>query len=444
LSAYEIVSQTSKKFEKELKKYGGEAKGAPLHEYINSIEHGISSDYEKKLRYLASTRNKLMHEEDFEMDHEDIKKYKEVSEECFEYLASSSHDLETAFTVVMKTCKKIESRLKNDMGAEGKGLIQYANFLSDELPESIFHYLEHIGRVRNALMHDEESYLTSKNVEEFKLAAEEVFIFFESLKEHKIREQEAEVERQREREEREELKLQRDQKWNNIKQKLPDYWFFLWSCLLIAFPLIAVDENYINLLAVPVVIFCFIRGIRKIQFICLALPLYMLLYLGTDYIKELSLMLDRSLIFSLIILAVSIFLIKFVYKTKTRLYFRKNMERAWLGIYPLLNASLYLYGMMYIVNDFVEFSGGGYELFIWVTVLMTTSGLTVMLLRKGLYRYNLCFPIIVMIAEFIFAESNVPAGLFLGSGILVLLAILYKEFRKSPTNKEEGDSSPAT
>ncbi len=79
MSAYEIVNQASKRLEKELKKYTGDLNGAALHEYINLIEHRISPDYQKKFRRLASIRNKLMHDEDFELDHEGIEAYKKVS-----------------------------------------------------------------------------------------------------------------------------------------------------------------------------------------------------------------------------------------------------------------------------------------------------------------------------------------------------------------------------
>lgn len=435
MSAYEIVNKTSKKLEKELRKYCGDAQGTSLQEQINSIQYGISSDYEKKFRKLASIRNKLMHDPDYELDEEGIREYKKVSEECFDYLASSSHDLETAFTFVMKTCKKIESRLKNDMGAEGKGLLQYTNYLSGKLPDSVIHYLQHIGKVRNTLVHDEDSYLTTKNLEEFKLASKEVFSFFESLEEHKIREQEAERERQQKRQEHEQLMLEFRERYKEYQKKTS---FIFWIFILTLVPFVASIINDKNLVILLVIIFCFFSNRKKIQYLCVSLPVNLLFSLDSKFLQGLSLIFDRSLIFNLVLFAISIFAIKFVYKTKTRPYFKKTIEGIWAGIHPLLAALFMLVVALYFSTPTLEeFGLWEYE---WHALSLITIGFaTKIILDSGHYRYNLCFPYFVILAELYTAESIFPPGLFFGCGILILLAILKKGSSTPATSNEDED-----
>jgi hypothetical protein len=66
--SYKKVIKKTKKIETILVKMGAEGKG--LHEKVSSIEHLIEENTVKSIRFVASIRNKLLHEDDFEMTSE--------------------------------------------------------------------------------------------------------------------------------------------------------------------------------------------------------------------------------------------------------------------------------------------------------------------------------------------------------------------------------------
>jgi len=76
---YELIIKKAKKIEKLLSKLGGEGKG--LHEKATSIDAELDEGVIKKVRYLATVRNRLVHEDDFELDKDDLSAYKKVSVE---------------------------------------------------------------------------------------------------------------------------------------------------------------------------------------------------------------------------------------------------------------------------------------------------------------------------------------------------------------------------
>ncbi|KAL4440656.1 hypothetical protein ABPG77_000365 [Micractinium sp. CCAP 211/92] len=61
---YELVIRASKDLEYVLEAYLG-AQGKGLHEKCTSVQSVIPQDLQRKIRYLATIRNKLVHERDF-------------------------------------------------------------------------------------------------------------------------------------------------------------------------------------------------------------------------------------------------------------------------------------------------------------------------------------------------------------------------------------------
>lgn len=430
VSAYEIVNQASKSLENELKKYTGDLKGAALHNYITLIEHGISPEYKKKLRRLASIRNQLMHDENFELDHEGVEDYKKTTEESLEYLASSSHNLESAFTIVMKACKKIEARLKNDMGAEGKGLIEYANSLSGELPESIFDDLQHVGRVRNDLMHKEGSCMTARNLEEFRMAAEELFRYFDQANENKKRDED---ERQRLEQEsierRKKEALERKEAQENFKKSRVAAG--VWALLLSIVPISSVYYGDKNLLGALIIAFCFLRSTRILMFTTVFLLVNAsLIFLVTGFSEGLVSIFDRKLTINLTLLATFCVAARLVYAKWAHLHEREKLEDAWAGLFPVLHIS----GLFYLVSFLNSFTQG---YMVWLSIffiIITTLCFTGRLLLIGKYRYNLAFPFIIMSAEWPLSESALPTGLFIGCGIFSLFCIFGDKSKDDDKN----------
>lgn len=66
--SYENVIKKAKKIESALSDMGAEGKG--LNEKLNSIEHKFDEKVIKAIRFIATIRNKLVHEDDFEIDYE--------------------------------------------------------------------------------------------------------------------------------------------------------------------------------------------------------------------------------------------------------------------------------------------------------------------------------------------------------------------------------------
>jgi len=59
----ELIVARSKSIESALVKRGASGKG--LHEKVSSIERQLSSDLVKKVRFIASVRNKCLHDDDY-------------------------------------------------------------------------------------------------------------------------------------------------------------------------------------------------------------------------------------------------------------------------------------------------------------------------------------------------------------------------------------------
>jgi len=63
--SYENVIKNTKKIEAILVEMGAVGKG--LHEKVSSIEQQIDNEVVKSIRFIASVRNKLLHEDNFEL-----------------------------------------------------------------------------------------------------------------------------------------------------------------------------------------------------------------------------------------------------------------------------------------------------------------------------------------------------------------------------------------
>ncbi|HGS4737468.1 TPA: DUF4145 domain-containing protein [Vibrio cholerae] len=87
MSEIEQVVLRTRKLETLLREqYHAEGKG--LHQLITSCEERLPHDVIKKLRYVATIRNKVVHEDDYRLD--DRKAFLAVCQECEDELAPRS------------------------------------------------------------------------------------------------------------------------------------------------------------------------------------------------------------------------------------------------------------------------------------------------------------------------------------------------------------------
>jgi len=84
--SYEKVISKSKKIESMLVETGAEGKG--LHEKASSIEYKLSANTLKKIRFIASIRNQLLHDDSFELTQELLEGFENASVEVIEELRS--------------------------------------------------------------------------------------------------------------------------------------------------------------------------------------------------------------------------------------------------------------------------------------------------------------------------------------------------------------------
>ena len=71
---YELAARGSKILEEQLKRIGASGKG--LHELTDSVEVVLNQPLVNKLRYIASIRNKVIHEHDFQLSDTEINTFK--------------------------------------------------------------------------------------------------------------------------------------------------------------------------------------------------------------------------------------------------------------------------------------------------------------------------------------------------------------------------------
>lgn len=85
-----IVINQSKRLEMLLKVHY-HAQGKGLHQLVSSIEERLPHDVINKLRFIATIRNKTVHEDDYKID--DIQRFIKVSKECEKELLPRSYRL---------------------------------------------------------------------------------------------------------------------------------------------------------------------------------------------------------------------------------------------------------------------------------------------------------------------------------------------------------------
>lgn len=74
INPFELVITASRELESLLESHW-QAEGKGLHEKLTSVEHIIPSDIAKRIRYLATIRNKVVHESDYVL--EDTQKFQQ-------------------------------------------------------------------------------------------------------------------------------------------------------------------------------------------------------------------------------------------------------------------------------------------------------------------------------------------------------------------------------
>lgn len=83
-----IVIKKSKRLEMLLKQHY-HAKGKGLHQLVSSVEERLPHDVINKLRFIATIRNKTVHEDNFKIDN--IQRFITVSKECEKELLPRSY-----------------------------------------------------------------------------------------------------------------------------------------------------------------------------------------------------------------------------------------------------------------------------------------------------------------------------------------------------------------
>ncbi len=85
---YKKIIDRAKRIESSLVQMGAEGRG--LHEKVTSIESRLSSDLVKKIRFIASIRNQLLHDQNFDLSGDLESDFLLACDEADEDLASIS------------------------------------------------------------------------------------------------------------------------------------------------------------------------------------------------------------------------------------------------------------------------------------------------------------------------------------------------------------------
>ena len=82
--SYALVIKTSKRIESILETHGATGRG--LHEKLSSIESKLDNSLVKNIRFIATVRNKLIHEDDIEFTPDLLNDFQKVADDIFEAL----------------------------------------------------------------------------------------------------------------------------------------------------------------------------------------------------------------------------------------------------------------------------------------------------------------------------------------------------------------------
>ncbi len=106
--SYEIVIKNSKIIEKKLIQLGGLGNG--LHDDATSLEGKLDEQIIKKIRYVATVRNKLIHEDNFELTIDDFNSYRNACNEIIKALNIDVEKIELeksrVYLIVCPHCNK--------------------------------------------------------------------------------------------------------------------------------------------------------------------------------------------------------------------------------------------------------------------------------------------------------------------------------------------------
>jgi len=84
----EVIIQRTKSIESTLAQLGANGKG--LHEKVSSIESSLPSDLVKKIRFVASVRNKSVHDENYSVSADTLKGFVSACDEIDQQLTTKS------------------------------------------------------------------------------------------------------------------------------------------------------------------------------------------------------------------------------------------------------------------------------------------------------------------------------------------------------------------
>lgn len=90
-SDVDVVVHYSKRLEAILKEFGASGKG--LHQQTNSLESKLPSTLTKELHYVATIRNKIIHEKSSNLDNREqfVQKCKDLEIKLYQALKSNSY-----------------------------------------------------------------------------------------------------------------------------------------------------------------------------------------------------------------------------------------------------------------------------------------------------------------------------------------------------------------
>lgn len=132
---YQTVIEKTKKIESILeKKYGAEGRG--LHEKCTNVENKIDLKVIKKIRLIATIRNKLIHEDDFKLDDNDLKRFLETCEYVVVQLTDDNRSINERYKYQnSKKDEPIEDGYQNEKDSSDDDF-NFLNYLIDNYNNS--------------------------------------------------------------------------------------------------------------------------------------------------------------------------------------------------------------------------------------------------------------------------------------------------------------------
>jgi len=98
--SYESVIKKSKRIEAQLQAIGAEGRG--LHQKATSVEAKLNKSTLKAIRYIATIRNKLLHEDGFELSKKELKNFEYTAEKIILELEKMIKEMEKPSSFIYK------------------------------------------------------------------------------------------------------------------------------------------------------------------------------------------------------------------------------------------------------------------------------------------------------------------------------------------------------